>query len=111
MGRFRHLKIRQVNSALAPFREIPEVDRPGTGWIKAIREAYGMSIRQLAERIGISKTAAATLERNEAAQTTLRSTGPSGRGDPTRSRRSGRSAPPSNTQTSITPLVLSRDVY
>ena len=69
MNRFKHLKIRQVDSALAPFREIPEVDRPGAGWIRAIREASGMSIRQLAERMGVSKTTAATLERNENAET------------------------------------------
>ena len=69
MNRFKHLKVRQVDSALAPFREILEVGRPGTGWIRAIREASGMSLRQLAERMGISKTTAATLERNEAAET------------------------------------------
>ena len=69
MSRFKHLKIRQVDSALAPFHEIPQVGRPGTGWIRAIREALGMSIRQLAERMGVSKTTAATLERNEAAET------------------------------------------
>ena len=79
MNRFKHLKVRQVDSALAPFREILEVDRPGTGWIRAIREASGMSLRQLAERMGTSKTTAATLERNEAAETvklsSLRSVG------------------------------------
>lgn len=69
MTQLKHLRIRQVDSALAPFREIPDPDRPGTGWIRAIREASGMSIRQLAERMGASKTTAATLERNEAADT------------------------------------------
>ena len=69
MSRFKHLKVRQVDSALAPFREILEVERPGTGWIRAIREAAGMSLRQLAERMGVSKTTAATLERSEAAET------------------------------------------
>ena len=67
MNRFKHLRIRQVDSALAPFREIPEADRPELGWVRAIREACGMSFRQLAERMGISKTTVATLERNEAA--------------------------------------------
>ena len=69
MGRFNHLKIRQVDSALAPFREIPGAERPHAGWIRAIREASGMSLRQLAERMGVSKTTVATLERNEAAET------------------------------------------
>ena len=69
MGRFKHLRIRQVDSALAPFREVQELDRPDAGWIRAIREAFGMSIRQMAERMGVSKTTAAALERSEAANT------------------------------------------
>jgi len=69
MSGFKHLKIRQVDSALGPFREVLEVDRPRNGWIRAIREASGMSLRQLAERMGVSKTTAAALERNEAAET------------------------------------------
>jgi predicted DNA-binding mobile mystery protein A len=69
MSHFKHLKIRQVDSALAPFRETADVDRPTGGWTRAIREAYGMSLRQLAERMGVSKTTAATLERNEGAET------------------------------------------
>ena len=69
MNRFKHLKIRQVDSALAPFRDIPEGSRPNTGWIRAIREASGMSLRQLALRMAVSKTTAATLEKNEAADT------------------------------------------
>jgi len=66
MGRFKHLRTRQVDSALAPFREIPEVPPPRDGWIRAIREALGMSIRQLADRMDVSKTTAASLERTEA---------------------------------------------
>ena len=69
MGRFEHLRIRQVDSALEPFREIRILTRPDTGWVRAIRESLGMSIRQLAERMNIGKTTAATLERNEAAGT------------------------------------------
>jgi len=69
MDRFKHLKIRQVDSALTPLRELQELDRPDAGWIRAIREASGMSIRQLAERMGISKTTVAALERSEAAGT------------------------------------------
>jgi predicted DNA-binding mobile mystery protein A len=37
--------------------------------MRAIREASGMSIRQLAERMGLSKTTVATLERSEASET------------------------------------------
>ena len=66
MGRFEHLKVRQVDSGLERFREIQDVFPPDAGWARAIREALGMSIRQLADRMGVAKTTAATLERNEA---------------------------------------------
>ena len=69
MGRFEHLRIRQVDSALEPFREIRKLTQPDSGWVRAIRESLGMSLRQLAERMGVGKTTAATLERNEAAGT------------------------------------------
>ena len=67
MRRFQHLRIRQVDSALSPFREAREVSRPDQGWIRAIRESLGLSLRQMAERMGVSKTTAAALERSEAA--------------------------------------------
>jgi predicted DNA-binding mobile mystery protein A len=69
MGRFEHLKIRQVDSALEPFSEIRGMIPPESGWVRTVRESLGMSIRQLAERMNASKTTAATLERNEAAGT------------------------------------------
>jgi predicted DNA-binding mobile mystery protein A len=40
--------------------------RPRTGWVKAIREALGMTTAQLARRIGISQPAVVKLERAEA---------------------------------------------
>ena len=67
MSRFEHLRLRQLDSALAPFSDTREVDRPERGWIRAIREALGMSLRQVAERAGVSKTTVAALERSEAA--------------------------------------------
>ena len=66
MGRFEHLRVRQVDSALEPLREIQDGTPPDAGWARAIREGLGMSIRQLAERMGVAKTTVATLERNEA---------------------------------------------
>ncbi|MFC1574869.1 mobile mystery protein A [Gemmatimonadota bacterium] len=43
------------------------MSRPDQGWIRAIRESLGMSLRQMAEKMGVSKTTAAALERSEAA--------------------------------------------
>lgn len=42
-------------------------DRPERGWVRALRDALGMSSRQLAERMNISQPAVAQLERSEAA--------------------------------------------
>jgi len=48
--------------------------RPLDGWIRAIRESLGMSIRQLAERLQVSTASAAETERREADATiTLKS--------------------------------------
>ena len=69
LRRFEHLKIRQVDSALEPFSDIRGMIQPESGWVRTVRESLGMSIRQLAERMNVSKTTAATLERNEAAGT------------------------------------------
>ena len=41
-------------------------ERPARGWVRAIRDALGMSSRQLAARINISQPAVAQLERSEA---------------------------------------------
>ena len=57
----RHLDSRTTNmpylSALQP---------PPHGWIKAVREALGMTTLQLAGRLGVSRPAAAKLEQSEA---------------------------------------------
>ena len=40
--------------------------RPSRGWIRAIREALGMTTGQLAERLGVKQPRAVELERGEA---------------------------------------------
>tara|TARA_R110002095_G_scaffold80982_3_gene70259 strand:+ start:460 stop:918 length:459 start_codon:yes stop_codon:yes gene_type:complete len=48
--------------------------RPSHGWIRAIREALGMTTYQLADRLGISQSSAVGLEKREKQKTiTLRS--------------------------------------
>ena len=39
---------------------------PVRGWIKAIREALGMSTAQLAKRLGVKQPSVVALERSEA---------------------------------------------
>jgi predicted DNA-binding mobile mystery protein A len=66
MNRFDDLRLRQLDSALRTVREVGSRPVPRGGWIRTIREALGMSLRQLATRAGLSKTATASIERNEA---------------------------------------------
>lgn len=53
---------------LARHRAMPTV-APRTGWIRAVRDALGMSTRELAERIGVSKARINQIERGERERT------------------------------------------
>jgi predicted DNA-binding mobile mystery protein A len=44
---------------------VPKAVAPKDGWVRAIREALGMSAADLAARIGTAETAVLSLERNE----------------------------------------------
>lgn len=58
------LALRQVESRLKPWRAIPP-EVPAGGWIRTIREALGMSTRQLAGRLGVTRQALAFTEQRE----------------------------------------------
>lgn len=45
--------------------EIRVCERPSDGWIRATRKALGMSVHQLAIRMGMTQQAASQLEANE----------------------------------------------
>ena len=64
--RFDDLRIRQLDEALAPAAHLRDRPPPPEGWVRAVRQALGMSIRQLARRASLSPTAVASIERNEA---------------------------------------------
>jgi predicted DNA-binding mobile mystery protein A len=59
------LPLHQLDTALAPWRSLP-ASRPMGGWLRAIREALGMTTRQLAKRIGVTQSAVVDTERTEA---------------------------------------------
>ena len=59
------LQIRQLDDVLTSFKDVRERRPPDTGWVNVVRETLGMSIQQLADRIGMSKTAVASAEKNE----------------------------------------------
>lgn len=59
---------RQLSTLLAPFVHAATSERPRSGWLRAIRESMEMSLRQFADRLGISPSNALRLERREAAE-------------------------------------------
>lgn len=63
---FKELRVRQLDETLSRFRELGQEQPPRGGWVRALRETLGMSQRQLAERMKVSKTTVNSAERNEA---------------------------------------------
>lgn len=61
----KHLDLSLVDEALAAYAQAVE-ERPPSGWVRAIREALGMTRAQLAARVGVAESTINTLERSEA---------------------------------------------
>ena len=57
---------RQLDRRLSTLGSIEALTRPPRGWVKAIREALGMTTAQLGKRMGVSQPRAVTLEKAEA---------------------------------------------
>jgi predicted DNA-binding mobile mystery protein A len=63
----------QISQNLAKLAPLREMQHPGKGWIRSIRQALGMSGRQLAERMGVEPPRITEMEKAEAGGTlTLR---------------------------------------
>src|SRR5689334_7172865 len=63
----RWLRLRQLDGKLPP--DFPALPRPKGGWLKTMREAIGMTTRQLATRLKLSQGAVVALEKSEANNT------------------------------------------
>ena len=59
---------RALDRALEPLRKAPH-RRPQRGWVRAIRDALGMSAEQLGARIGVTQSTVQRLETSEVADT------------------------------------------
>jgi predicted DNA-binding mobile mystery protein A len=71
---FRNLRLAQLDRSLKPYRAAGKIPRPPKGWIRAIRQALGVSSGDLARRLGTSRQLPLQLEKGEAADSiTLRS--------------------------------------
>ncbi|WP_300455627.1 mobile mystery protein A [Desulfobacula sp.] len=55
----------QLDDTLNRFSTIASVNRPMNGWIRAIRDALGMNMRQFADRLGVSKSRIPRIEQDE----------------------------------------------
>lgn len=66
---FSELKLRQLDATLSRWRAAELPSRPPSGWLKAIREALGMSATQLAKRLGVVTSTVTRLETSEADDT------------------------------------------
>jgi predicted DNA-binding mobile mystery protein A len=61
----KSLQIQQLNSKMLAYASLQKVAPPPTGWIKAIRNAIGMSMQQLGNRLSITKQSVQDIERRE----------------------------------------------
>lgn len=59
------LVLKQLQASLQPYSALTHLQIPAKGWIRAIREALGMSNRQLGLRLGVSQQRAAVIESAE----------------------------------------------
>jgi len=65
MKKRKKLVIQQLDASLKRFRPLLELSTPPKGWIRAIRDALGMSGRQLADRLGVSRQREWLIEKDE----------------------------------------------
>ncbi len=56
----------QLDATLKPLTKLASTSRPPKGWIRAIRNALGMSGEQLARRLGLTKQRIGRIEQDEA---------------------------------------------
>ncbi len=61
----RAIARRQLDKRLSPLLDSESLARPPRGWIKAIREALGITTAQLGMRIGVSQPRAVQIEKAE----------------------------------------------
>lgn len=61
----QELARRRLDERLGRIGSVADVQRPPRGWIRAIREALGMSTTELAERMGLSQSRVVRIEQSE----------------------------------------------
>jgi len=64
---YKQLRIKQLTRSSEPFLKGRSVNRPAKGWLSAMREVSGITLRELASRLRVSHQTIAALEKSEAA--------------------------------------------
>ena len=65
-SKFRQLRVEQLERALAMLPPLQEVPRPTKGWLRAIREATGITVSETAKRMGRAPSLVIQQEQAEA---------------------------------------------
>jgi predicted DNA-binding mobile mystery protein A len=63
---FRNLRLKQLDRSIEPFRAAAKTQRPQKGWLRAIREAAGISASEVARTLKTSRQLPVQLEKAEA---------------------------------------------
>src|ERR1700677_4610919 len=66
-AKFRQLRIKQLSRQIEPFLPVRGAARPWKGWIAAVREASGMTLKELGAKLDSFPQVVAALEKSEAA--------------------------------------------
>jgi len=66
LDEFRNLRLKQLDRTLKPFRAAARNPRPQKGWLRAIREAAGISASEVARTLKTSRQLPVQLEKAEA---------------------------------------------
>lgn len=56
---------RHLDEKLVPLRDLKGFSRPSHGWVRAIRDAMGMTTRQFGTRLGVAASTVTALEQGE----------------------------------------------
>ena len=63
---FQSMRLKQLDRTLGQFQGLRAIPRPSRGWIRAVRQALGLSAVTLASRLGSSRQLPLQLEKSEA---------------------------------------------
>jgi predicted DNA-binding mobile mystery protein A len=64
---FRELRLSQIDRSLEPFDGLRSLSRPRRGWLRAVREALGITIREVSRKMRRTPQTVASFEKSEAA--------------------------------------------